>query len=108
MRYLKSPSSWINLWDISSEDQVERYSCYLIKEMGQSMRVADCIANFEESSLKEDHRVDKAEDPLIEIDIGDAGQRWQTYVSGLLDEEFKSRLVDLIIMCCISNNRTII
>lgn len=51
--------------------------------------------DFDESPLKEDDNVVKAEDPLIELNIGNKLQHRPMYTSALLEEDFR-KLVKLL------------
>lgn len=53
------------------DDLNRRYTAYRAKLDEQFMDVTNCIMKFKESSLKEDNKVMKVQDSLMEINIGD-------------------------------------
>lgn len=74
----------------------EQYSNYLAEEIEKSLGFADCIGDFEESPIKEENRSIETKDPLVEIDLGNGNVRHPLFVSRLLDERIRSKLVGVL------------
>ena len=59
----------------------------------------DCIYDFEPLGFERSESQDKTvevEDPLLEINLGTDHDKRITYISSLVDEPFKSQLIDLL------------
>ena len=81
--------------EFALQEVCKRYFTHLAEMAKKNVEASDCIDEWEELLVKEDKTI-KAQDPLLEVDIGEPGFFCLVYVSTFLQGGMKDKLVNLI------------
>lgn len=78
------------------QDFIRRYAAYRAEQPEQLVEAIDGIMDFEELAIKEANKIIQAQDPLKEVNLRDEACPRLTYMSKMLNEEFKAQLLNLL------------